>query len=106
MIEDKIEQFLNEAIKMKTFKGISAPFKKPTSNHRPAIWENMLGTVFAMNDEGKIKYFDYKIEDAKEYANIKNKKDIRIFKNEKKIRYTNDEEKNPRINQTVLWVEK
>jgi len=31
----------------------------PTKRHRAAIWENMLGTVYAMNAAGEVRYFDY-----------------------------------------------
>jgi len=60
--------------------GINAVKKKPTLKHRPAIWENMLATVFAMNDEGKVKYFDYDYDGAIEFSGIKTKTDVRCFK--------------------------
>ena len=31
----------------------------PTKQHRAGIWENMLGTVYAMNPAGDVQYFDY-----------------------------------------------
>ena len=31
----------------------------PTKRHRAGIWENMLGTVYAMNAAGQVEYFDY-----------------------------------------------
>lgn len=32
---------------------------QPTRRHRAALWENMLGTVYAMNPAGETRYFDY-----------------------------------------------
>lgn len=43
---------------------------RPARRHRPAIWESMLGTVFAMDDAGHIKYFDYDYEAARAYAGV------------------------------------
>ena len=77
---------------------IRAKNMKPTLKHRPAIWECMLGTVFAMNDEREIKYFDFKWKDALEFAGVKNKQDIRVFKNVVHA-------KGPRTKQIALWVE-
>lgn len=54
--------------KRSQYLGVLADFRAPTRSHRPAIWENMLGTVFAMNDVGEVKYFDYNHEDAKRFA--------------------------------------
>ena len=92
------------------FLGIDAKKMPPTLKHRPAIWECMLGTVYAMNDEGIVKYFDYALEKAKEFANIANKKDIRVFRKKKHLRYTKetwrDQWKEPRLTQMVLWCEK
>ena len=63
------------------FADIKCKNKKPTLKHRPALWENMLGTVYAMNDEGEVKYFDYDWDAAKEFAGIHWKRDPRVFKN-------------------------
>ena len=41
---------------------------KPTLDHRPAMWENILGTVYAMNAAGEIKYFDYKWQEALDFS--------------------------------------
>ena len=46
------------------------PRKKRTKKHRPALWECMLGTVEAVNDEGVVKYFDYNFKEALEYAGV------------------------------------
>lgn len=37
----------------------SAKKAPPTKKHRPALWENMLGTVYARNVSGEVRYFDY-----------------------------------------------
>ncbi len=40
---------------------------KPTLKHRPAITAGILGTVYAINDEGVARYFDYDREAAFEF---------------------------------------
>jgi len=68
--------------------GIEARKMKPTKKHRPAIWECILGTVYAMNPEGHKKYFDYDYEAAKEFAGLT--EDLRIWKNPGGVRYGKD----------------
>jgi hypothetical protein len=79
---------------------------KPTKNHRPAIWENMLGTVYAMDDNRKIKYFDYDYEAAKAYSNVAEKKDIRLAKVTEPLTWDGSSHANPRKGKLVIWVEK
>lgn len=55
---------------MGSYLGIKALKAPPLKNYRPAIWENMLGTVYAMNDAEKIKYFDHDHKAAMAYAGI------------------------------------
>lgn len=43
---------------------------KPTKDHRPAIWESLLGTVEARSPEGITRYFDYDWEAARAFAGI------------------------------------
>ena len=64
----------------KKYLEVECKVQPPTKNHRPALWENMLGTVYAMNDQGKVQYFDYDYEGAKEFAGILDKNDIRLGK--------------------------
>jgi hypothetical protein len=45
------------------FRG-SARKMRPTMQHRAALWENMLGTVYAANADGEVKYFDYDYAEA------------------------------------------
>ena len=54
--------------------------KKNTKNHRPAMWEGILATVYAMNSKKEIKYFDYKYEEAKKFAELGD--DLRVWKSE------------------------
>jgi len=73
---------------------------KPTLKHRPAIWECMLGTVYAMNDEGEVKYFDYKWDDAVEFAGVTEDRDPRVFRCLRVYAAANQ----PRPKQYVLYV--
>ena len=59
---------------------------KPTKRHRAAIWEAMLGTVYAANAEGVVKYCDYRYKEALEHAGLNTKKrresaDLRVWRN-------------------------
>lgn len=80
---------------------------KPTQKHRPAIWENMLGTLYAMNDRGQVKYFDYAYFDAVEFAGITKENvptlDIRVERNSHSMNY-GYEYMMPRKGQLVWYV--
>ena len=52
----------------------------PTRKHRAAIWECMLGTVYAMNDAGEVRYFDYKWDEAVAFAGVTPERDPRTAK--------------------------
>lgn len=52
--------------------------KVPTKAHRPAIWENMLGTVYAMNKAREVQYFDYDYAEA--VAFVGNVEDVRVHR--------------------------
>ncbi len=95
-----------------TFAGVPARKMKPTQRHRPAIWENMLGTVYAMDDAGAIRYFDLDHAAAIEYAGANYDRDPRIartparFGGRPVVRWGNGEDytKEPRGAQLVLWI--
>jgi hypothetical protein len=54
---------------------------KPTQKHRIAIFENMLATVYAVNDAGVLKYFDYDWDGARAWAGVdEDGRDPRVFK--------------------------
>ena len=57
-------------VRTRDYAGVLARIMKPTQKHRPAIWEAMLGTVYAMNDAGEVKYFDYKWDEAAIFAGL------------------------------------
>jgi len=99
---------LKESKNKNIFGLVNVPLRKPTSRHRPAIWENMLGTVNSMNSEGRVKYFDYKYKEAKRWADIDNDSDIRAWKfNESLYPYrVGDKGDKIRKNQMVVWVKK
>lgn len=50
----------------------------PTKKHRAGIWENMLGTVYAMNTAGEVQYFDYDYKAA--LAFVGEVEDVRVSK--------------------------
>lgn len=80
---------------------------KPTQKHRPAIWEAMLGTVEAMNPDGKVKYFDYDWDAARAYAEVDAPEaDPRVARTPSpaRCRYSNDSSRDPRPGQFALWV--
>ena len=76
----------------------------PTLKHRPAIWECMLATVYAMNEEGETRYFDYDWEAAIDWAGIANKQDVRLACKKRNVRYSNGTD--PQMGKLVLWVER
>lgn len=80
---------------------------KPTKGHRPAIWENILGTVYAMNESGDIQYFDYRWEEARSFAGVHPDRDLRVARFLGNVSYGNGGRgMPPRKGQFVLWVKK
>ena len=95
----------------------SAPKKRPTLRHRPAIWECMLGTVYAMNDAGETRYFDYDYEAALEHAGFSPERDPRWYRISRyarwdrlhlHVRWSNGESvtSDPSPGKLVLWITK
>ncbi len=87
--------------------GIEAKKAKPTKQHRPALWEMMLGTVIAMNSKGEIRYFDYDYEAAKEFAELGD--DLRAYRFQGNVIYdngNNEDHLRPRKGKLVLWTRK
>jgi hypothetical protein len=77
---------------------------KRTLKHRPAVWEMMLGTVYASNGK-ETRYFDYDWDAAREFAGIREDEDqdLRLDKwpahTSLRGNYTD-----PRTGQLVLFV--
>ena len=90
----------------KKFLGIDARMMKPTKKHEPALWECMLGTVYAMNAEGSSKYFDYDHDAAVEWAGIDETSDPRWFKNTERINWSTNNGPNPSVGRKVLWAKR
>lgn len=93
----------------KFFAGIEGAPKPPTKKHRPAVWECMLGTVYAMNDELEVRYFDYDHAAARAFAGVTPERDPRIARVPKgpyRVRYTNGRSSadEPRPGQMAVWV--
>lgn len=80
------------------FIGVACQKKAPTAKHRPVLWENMLGTVYARNEKGVCKYFDYDIKSAKEYVGLSTLSDLRLWRAGK-----SSSENSPRPGQFVLY---
>lgn len=81
--------------------GVPCSRRPPTKMHRAAVWENMLGTVWAMNDQYDVKYFDYDHERAIEFAGaLEPDRDPRL------ARCTQPFQDGPRRGQTCLFVKK
>lgn len=57
-------------MKTASFLGVKALSAPPTKSHRPAVWECMLGTVYALNAEGECRYFDYDHEAALAFSGV------------------------------------
>jgi len=57
---------------MKTtqFLSVTAHKAPPTKKHVPAIWEGLLGTVYAQSPDGVVRYFDYNYEAARAWAGL------------------------------------
>jgi hypothetical protein len=74
---------------------------KPTQRHRNAIWECMLGTVYAQNDAAEIKYFDYDWDAARKFAGVDEPgRDPRVAKDQR----GSARHDGPRKGQSVLYV--
>ena len=58
---------------MKTtrFLNVTAHKAAPTKSHVPAVWECLLGTVYAQNAQGVTEYFDYDYEAALDFAGVR-----------------------------------
>lgn len=104
--EMKIQELFEGAPKQKCKHPFGGDKKTSTvtKQHRPLIWENMLGTVFASkfgDAKSKLqpKYFDFNWDNAREYAGVDKCDDLRISKN--KTAYQSYDM--PRVNQMVLW---
>ena len=80
------------------FLGILALKAAPTRSHVPALWECLLGTVYARNAQGETRYFDYDHEGALAFAGVHQEgADVRLAR--AKVRMTGI-----RRGQLVLWV--
>ena len=91
---------------IKYFCGIPARKMKPTKQHRPAMWECMLGAVYAMNTDGEIKYFDYRYEAAAKWAGVNDSEaDCRLFRMHRHCTWSNGkmDHAEPSFKQLVLW---
>jgi hypothetical protein len=85
---------------MKTtyFLGTKAFKAAPTRSHVPAVWECLLGTVYARNAQGQTQYFDYDHEGALAFAGVHQEgADLRVAP--APVRMTDI-----RRGQLVLWV--
>jgi len=80
------------------FLGTKAHKAAPTKHHVPAIWECMLGTVYACNPQGETRYFDYDHEAARAFAGVDQEGvDLRVARAPRRLSQI-------RKGQTVLWI--
>lgn len=87
-----------------TFLGTPARKMNPTKSHRPAVWEGILGTVFATDGE-TIQYFDYDHKGAMAFAGVTPDADPRVAKFSGEVAYPGLEEgRRPSKGQKTLWV--
>jgi hypothetical protein len=89
----------------------SHPFRdatkaRPTKSHRPALWEGILGAVYAMDDSGEVRYFDYDYEGARTFAGVAEDRDLRLARVTVPRTYGGDPTMSPRKGQFVLWIRK
>lgn len=94
---------------MKTtyFLGVKASAAPPTKAHRPAVWECMLGTVYAMNAAGECRYFDYDHAAALAFSGAKSdgaEPRLARVKEPKGWIRKGATDANPRRGRLVLWV--
>jgi len=91
----------------RTFLGIPCRKMRPTQKHSPALWECMLGTVYALSPEGECKYFDYDYEAARVFAGLDTSHDNRLFRVNFDLRHSYVKrgciDANPRTGKLVLW---
>lgn len=80
---------------------------RPTKGHRAAIWECMLGTVYAANPDGDVQYFDYNYDEAVSFAELSESDDLRFYRqgkwNQPRFRTGTRGDEGPRSGQIVLW---
>ncbi|NBV88195.1 MAG: hypothetical protein EBR88_01575 [Betaproteobacteria bacterium] len=83
------------------FFGTKAYKAPPTKSHVPAVWECMLGAVYARNAQGETRYFDYNYEAARAWAGLgQGKLDIRVSR----AKESTGGPEGIRKGQLVLWV--
>ena len=73
---------------------------RPTKRHVPVIWECMLGTVYAASPAGEVRYFDYRWEDARAFAEVPLARDLRVARSDGFSYYRG---KGPGQRQFALW---
>lgn len=72
---------------------------KITKKHIPLCWECILGTVYAKDIDGNVKYFDYNYVSAISFMKLNNYHNLRVCKNP----YHFSQYQFPKTNQLVLW---
>lgn len=100
-----------KSLRNRRFLGAKCRKMAATRSHRPAIWENMLGTVYALNAEGECRYFDYDHAGALAFAGVdvtNEAGDNRLAKNPGGVSYVRKgpSYSDPRRGQLVLWVKR
>ena len=92
-----------------TYLGVNVKKARPTRGHRPAVWECMLGTVYALNDKREVRYFDYDHKAALAFAGVdRPDADLRLHRigQYDPVYSWADNGDSPRRGKLVLWVRK
>lgn len=99
-------------MKKTIYLGLNCISAKPTKKFKPAIWECMLGTIYAQNEKGVTKYFDYDYKAARRFCGAEDWRGVQIpetmlrLSKYNTIRVYCSDEKTPRNGQKVLWIER
>lgn len=83
--------------------------KRPTKKHKAAVWEGILGAVYAADPAGNVRYFDMDWNAALEYAQVDGEDaDLRVYRYKQGrdrvgVRVGPYGTDGPRNGQLVLW---
>lgn len=79
---------------------------RPTKRHRLAIAPGILGTMYAVNEQGEARYFDYDREGAYAFAGVSDDRDPRLSIPPSRAMYvrSGSTECNPTPRTRCIWI--